>query len=92
MRAHVRRSRADCAQARQIGGLQIAQAAVQRAMVVERGAAAEVVPIDQRDVQAARRRIPRRHQAVDAAADDEQVEGVRGEGVQVADHAWRERI
>ena len=59
----------------QVGVLQIAKAAVQGAMVIERGTAAEVVPLDQRDMETARRGVPCRHQAADAATDHQQVEG-----------------
>ncbi len=55
-------------------------------MVMKGGRAAEVLPLDQRDVQASGRAVPRGHQAVDAAPDDKQVEGVRGEGVEIAEH------
>ena len=46
--------------------------------------AAEVAAIDQRDPQAALRRVPRGQGAVDAGADDEQIEGVVGQPAQVA--------
>ena len=54
--------------------LQRSQAAVQRLVVVEGGAGAEVALVDERHRQAAQRRVPRREGAVDAGADDEQIE------------------
>ena len=75
------------ARAREVERLQVAQPAVDRAQVVERGAAAEVVALDERDRQAALRRVVGDRQAVDAAADDEHVEGAAGQAVEVADHA-----
>ena len=75
------------AKAHEIGGLQIAKAAVQRAVVIEGGAAAEVVAIDQGDAQPARGGIPGGHQPADAAADHEQIEGAGAERLQVASHS-----
>ena len=61
---------------------------MQRAVMVERGAAAEVVSIDQGDAQAASGGIPGGHQPADAATDDEQIEAAGAERVQVASHPW----
>ena len=66
--------------------LQIAQPAVQRAVVMKRGRAAKVVALDQRDVQAAAGRVPRGEKPMDATADDEQIERVRRECVEIAEH------
>ena len=74
-----------------VAGLQVAKAAVQRAVVLERRGATEVVAVDQRRVQAARGRVPRGHQAVNAPADDEDVELSGGQGVEVAMHGTRPR-
>ena len=49
-----------------------------RAQVIEGAAAAEIVALDERDGQPALGRIAGNRQAVDAAADDEHVEGLRG--------------
>ena len=57
-------------------------------MVVEGGAAAEIVPIDQRHAQAAGGAVPGGHQPADAAADDQQIEWAAGERVEVASHPW----
>ena len=66
--------------------LQAADAAVQRLGVVERGAAADVAAIDQGDAQAAQGRIPGDGRAVDARADDHQIERL-AQPVQVPLHA-----
>ncbi len=66
--------------------LEIAQAAVDRPEMVEGTAAAEVGTIDERDAEAALRRVVRDRQAVDAAAHDEHVEGGGRESIAVADH------
>ncbi len=65
--------------ARDVERLKVAQAAVDRPEVVERGAAAEIGAFDERDGQAALGGVVRDRQAVDAAADDEHVEGTAGE-------------
>ena len=70
--------------ARDVERLKVAQAAVDRSEVVERGAAAEIGAFDQRDGQAALGGVVRDRQAVDAAADDEHVKGTAGERVDVA--------
>ena len=75
------------ARAPDIQRLQIAQPPVNRAQMVERRAAAEVVPLDERDRQTSLRRVKRDRQPIDAAADDEHVEGAAGEGVEIARHA-----
>ena len=72
---------------RQIAGLQVPQSAVQGPMMVERRAAAEILSLDERDVEATRGRVPRGHQAVDAATDHEYVEAARNESVEIANHA-----
>ena len=64
--------------------LQIAQAAVNRPQMVEGRSAAEIVALDERDRQAALRRVVGDRQPVDAAADDEHVEGAAGEAIEVA--------
>jgi len=60
-----------------IYGLTIAYDAAQRGLAVA---------LDQRDREAALRRIVRDRQTVDAAADDEDVEGGAGELIQIARH------
>jgi len=68
----------------EVEGLQIPQPAVDGPQVVERGSAAEVVALHQRNRQAALRRVVRDRQPVDAAADDEHVEGCVSESVELA--------
>ena len=74
------------ARSREVERLQIPKPAVDRPEMVERGAAAEVGAFDQRDRQAALGRVIRDRQAVDAAADDEHVEGTAGERGQITAH------
>ncbi len=69
---------------RQAQALQRSQAAVQRLQAVEGRAAAEVAAVDQRHPQAPLRRIPCGQGAVDAGADDEQIEGVVRQPAQIA--------
>ena len=66
--------------------LQAADAAVQRLGVVERGAAAEIAAIDQRDPQPAQRGIPGDGGAVDPGADHDHVERL-AQSLEVALHA-----
>src|SRR5262245_44452808 len=54
--------------------------------MVERGAAAEIVALDQGDGEAALRRVVGDRQPVNAAADDEDVVGACGQPVEVAMH------
>ena len=54
--------------------LQRSQAAMRGLLMVERGAAAEIAGLDERDAEATACRLVRRGQAVNAAADHEQVE------------------
>jgi hypothetical protein len=61
---------------------------VNRSLMVERQPTAEVTSIDERDREAACRRVVRGEQAVDAAADHEQVVAGRGEGFEIAGHGW----
>src|SRR5262249_58593049 len=68
------------------GRLQVAQPAVNRPQMVERRSAAEVVPLDERHREAALRRVIGDRQTIDAAADDEHVEGAAGELIEVASH------
>jgi hypothetical protein len=63
------------ARAADVQRLQVAQPAVNRAQMVERRAAAEVVLLDQGDRQPALRRVVGDRQPVNAAADHEHVEG-----------------
>jgi len=67
--------------------LQIAQTAVKSAVVMKGRAAPEVVTIDQRDVQAARGRVPGGHQAADPAANHQDVESARRQRIEISDHA-----
>ena len=71
---------------RQVQLLQVAQAAVDRAQVIERGAAAEIVALDQRHRQTALRRIVGDRQSADPAPDDEDVEGGRGQAIEISNH------
>jgi hypothetical protein len=75
------------ARAAEVERLEVAQPAVNRAQVVERRAAAEVVALDQRDRQAAQRGVVGDCQTVNAAAHDQDVEGAGGQLVQIARHA-----
>jgi hypothetical protein len=54
--------------------------------MIERGAAAEVATLDERDREAALRHVIRDGQTVDAAANDEHVEGLVGEPIEIALH------
>src|SRR5262245_60588851 len=74
------------ARARQVERLQIPEAAVDGPEMVERRAAAKVVPLDQRDRQAPLRRIVGDRQPVNAATDDEDVEGPCSQSIEVALH------
>ena len=70
----------------EVPALERAHAAVHRLGVVERRAAAEVPLVDQGHLEAALRRIPGRGGAVDAGADDEQVELGGREPTRIASH------
>ena len=74
------------ARAPDVERLQIPETAVDRPEMIEGGAGAEIVALDERHRQAALRRVVRDRQAVDAAADDEDVERTRGEAIEIADH------
>src|SRR5262245_28709085 len=74
------------ARAREVERLQIAQPAVDGAEVVERSAAAEVVPLDERDRETPLGGVVGDRQAADTAADDENVEGSCCEPVEIALH------
>ena len=74
------------ARAGDIEPLQVAQAAVDRPEVVEGRAAPEVGALDERHRQAALRGVVGDGQAVDAAADDKDVEGTTCELVKVSPH------
>ena len=76
--------------ARKIELLQIAQAAVDGAQMVERGAAAEIVALDQRHRETALRRIVGDRQPADPAADDEHVECGGGEPIEITNHGCPE--
>ena len=67
------------AHAAEIGRLQISQAAVDRLEVIERRRRAEISALDERHRQPALRGVVRDREAVDAAADDEQIEVARGQ-------------
>ena len=54
--------------------LQGAKSAVQRALMIEREAAAEIRSLDERDAESALRGVVGREQPVDPAADDQQIE------------------
>ena len=65
------------------------QSAVGGALVVERRPGCEVAPLDERDRQSARGRLGRRHEPVNAAADDQDVERAGTEGLEIAPaHVW----
>ena len=75
------------AQARHVGGLEIAKAAVHDAEAVAGGPRAEVVPLEQRDGKPPERRVARHGGALDAAADDHEIERPAVERREVAAHA-----
>ena len=62
-----------------VGGLQIPKAAVNRLEMVERRGRAEIAALDECYGQAALRGVIRDREAVDAAADDEEIEVARGQ-------------
>ncbi len=64
--------------------LQRSQPAVHGALMIERGGAAEIVGVDERGLQPAAGGVVGDRQAVDAAADDEKIEGRAGKRVEVA--------
>ena len=66
--------------------LQVPQPAVDRAEMVERRAAAEIVALDERDREPALRRVVRDRQPINAAADDQHVEGAGREPIEIARH------
>ena len=68
----------------QVAGSERSQAAVRRLLMIERRAAAEIAGFDERDPQSAACRLVRAGQAVNAAADDQQVELVRLEPGEIA--------
>ena len=74
------------AQPPDIGVLQIADAAMDHLEALGRGAAREIPLLDQRDPQAAQRRVPRRGGAERPAADDEHVELRARECLEMALH------
>ena len=74
------------ARARQVERLQIAQPAVNRAEMIERRPAAEIGAIDERHREPALGGVVGDGEAVDAAADDEDVERTADELVQVTLH------
>jgi hypothetical protein len=57
---------------------------VDRPQVIKRGPASKVASVDERRGQSPLRRVVRDCQALDAAADDDKVEGAGGEAIQVA--------
>jgi hypothetical protein len=61
---------------------------VHRPQMVEGRAAAEVLPLDQRHRQPTLRGVIRRRQAMNPAANHQQVEGVGRQPIQIATHAW----
>jgi hypothetical protein len=71
---------------RDVGVLKISEAAVNRAQMVEAAAAAEVVALDQRNREPARRGVARDRKTVDAAADHEHIEGSAGELLYIPKH------
>ncbi len=71
----------------ELGIAQIAQAAMHQLGIVGRGGGSEIVPLDQGDLQAARRGIAGGEAAGGAAADDEEVELFVGKPGKVALHA-----
>ena len=66
--------------------LEVSEAAVNYPVMIKRSSAAEIVAFDERDRQAALRRIVRDREAIDAAADDEYVEGVGRKTIDITDH------
>ncbi len=80
------------ARALHIERLQIAQAAVNGAEVIERRAAPEILAFDQRDREAALRRVVGNREAIDAPAHDEHVEGAAGQAIEVTVHLWILRL
>ena len=66
--------------------LQVAEPTVNGAEVIERGAAAEIVLLDERHRQTPLRGVIRNRQAVNAATDHEHIEGVAGQRIEIADH------
>ena len=70
-----------------VGGLQIAQPAVDGLEMIEGGRGAEVAALDQRHRQPALRGVVRGREAIDAAADDEQVEFGGGQAREISIHA-----
>ena len=74
------------AQAADVRVLQVADAAVHHLEALGRSAAAEVLPLDERGPEAAKRRIPGRRRAEGAAADDCKVELAVREGGGVSLH------
>ena len=77
------------AQAANIGVLQVADAAVNHLEAFGRGAAREIPLFDQGDAQAAQGRVPGGRGAERPAADDQQVEFLRGERLEVALHVLK---
>ena len=77
------------ARAPDVERLQVSQPAVNRAQVIERRAAPEVVAFDERHAEAALRRVLRDREPVDPAADDEHVEGAVLQAVEIAAHHER---
>jgi hypothetical protein len=65
------------AHAAEVTALQVPQPAVDRLQVIERRAGAKIVALHERHPEAAQRRVPGRGQAVQAAADDQEVEPPR---------------
>jgi hypothetical protein len=65
-------------------GLERSQPAVRGALMVEGRGRGEVARLDERDLQPARGGVERRRQSVNAAADDEHVEGRAAERCEVA--------
>src|SRR5262249_45943911 len=72
--------------AHKVEGLQVPETAVDRPQVVERVPRPEIATFDERDGESPLCGIGRDGEAVDAAADDEQVEGVGAETRYVPNH------
>src|SRR5262245_20023917 len=84
--------RARLARHRNVERLQIPEPAVDRAEMVEGGAASEVVALDERHRQAALGCVAGDRETVDAAAHDENVERGMREAIDIAVHEERRDI
>jgi len=65
---------------------------VQSAVVMKGGRAAEVVALDESDVQPPGRGVPGGHQPVDTPSDNEHVESAGGERIEITNHRRRGQV